>query len=319
MLAETCRAADARGLRVARVDGLPPWRPPGEYPDCATQNAFGDLYPADLCPANPDVRAYVRALVADVARYEVATIFAESCTITGSSTATTTSVTSSSWARARVICSGCASASTASPTRAASASTAARFGPRCGTSSSASSPAIALPTMKPSSTPDELAAVADGELTAYLDARADIVATLAAEATEAAAARGRRFVFLELAGAVKGYASGRADRRSRRRERLADGRRPRPRCNGRAERSRCSDTRPTSTVYGSTSRPTVSSSVTVRSPLPCDRRRPTARRRRTWPPRFALARDSGAVRVDFYHYGFVRLDALDWIRAAVEA
>ena len=31
-----------------------------------------------------------------------------------------------------------------------------------------------------------------------------------------------------------------------------------------------------------------------------------------------LARDLGVSRVDFYHYGFVRLEALDWIRAALE-
>ena len=33
----------------------------------------------------------------------------------------------------------------------------------------------------------------------------------------------------------------------------------------------------------------------------------------------ALARELGCARVDFYHYGFVRLDALDMIRAALEA
>jgi hypothetical protein len=30
-----------------------------------------------------------------------------------------------------------------------------------------------------------------------------------------------------------------------------------------------------------------------------------------------LARDRGMTRVDFYHYGLMRLDALDWIRAAL--
>ena len=30
-----------------------------------------------------------------------------------------------------------------------------------------------------------------------------------------------------------------------------------------------------------------------------------------------LARDRGMKRVDFYHYGLMRLDALDWIRAAL--
>ena len=32
-----------------------------------------------------------------------------------------------------------------------------------------------------------------------------------------------------------------------------------------------------------------------------------------------LARELGVTRVDFYHYGFVHLGALDWIRAAIEA
>jgi hypothetical protein len=31
-----------------------------------------------------------------------------------------------------------------------------------------------------------------------------------------------------------------------------------------------------------------------------------------------LARELGVTRVDFYHYGFLRLGALDWIRAAIE-
>ena len=51
---------------------------PDEHQDCVTRNAFGDRYPSDLCPANPDARAYARALVADVARYDVASIIAES-------------------------------------------------------------------------------------------------------------------------------------------------------------------------------------------------------------------------------------------------
>ena len=48
------------------------------HPDCAPENAFGDRYLTDLCPAHPDVRAYARALAADVARLGVATICSES-------------------------------------------------------------------------------------------------------------------------------------------------------------------------------------------------------------------------------------------------
>ena len=32
-----------------------------------------------------------------------------------------------------------------------------------------------------------------------------------------------------------------------------------------------------------------------------------------------LARELGMTRLDFYHYGFLRLGALDWIHAAIEA
>ena len=78
VLAETCRAAEKRGLRVNAWTVFFHLDRPGEYPDCNTQNAFGDRYPADLCPANPDVRAYVRALAADVSRYEIASVLAES-------------------------------------------------------------------------------------------------------------------------------------------------------------------------------------------------------------------------------------------------
>jgi hypothetical protein len=33
----------------------------------------------------------------------------------------------------------------------------------------------------------------------------------------------------------------------------------------------------------------------------------------------ALARERGLGRLDFYHYGFCRLQALDWIRQALAA
>lgn len=42
------------------------------HPDAVARNAFGDPYWYSLCPANPDVRAYAVALVADIAdRYPV--------------------------------------------------------------------------------------------------------------------------------------------------------------------------------------------------------------------------------------------------------
>lgn len=49
------------------------------YPECGTQSCFGDrAAPADLCPANPDVREYAVALGRNVARHGVDTVVAES-------------------------------------------------------------------------------------------------------------------------------------------------------------------------------------------------------------------------------------------------
>ncbi len=39
------------------------------HPDCSVENAFGDLYPFALCPANPHVRAYSTALVKSLSLY----------------------------------------------------------------------------------------------------------------------------------------------------------------------------------------------------------------------------------------------------------
>lgn len=49
-----------------------------EHPDCATRNVYGDPYLTDLCPANPRVRAYCRELAADLSRYPVRSLVAES-------------------------------------------------------------------------------------------------------------------------------------------------------------------------------------------------------------------------------------------------
>src|SRR5918995_4713647 len=78
-LGELCEAASERGMHVnAWAVFLHNDRLGFSHPECATQNAFGDRYLTDLCPSNPEVRAYARALVSDIARYEISTILAES-------------------------------------------------------------------------------------------------------------------------------------------------------------------------------------------------------------------------------------------------
>jgi hypothetical protein len=70
-----CNAAQRRGFNVAAwVVVLHNTRLAFAAPDCAPVTAFGDLLLNSLCPAHPAVRAYAEALAADVARYEVESI-----------------------------------------------------------------------------------------------------------------------------------------------------------------------------------------------------------------------------------------------------
>jgi hypothetical protein len=49
------------------------------YPDCAIHNAFGDVYPEALCPANPDVRGFLTGLADDLTHsYRIAVLELES-------------------------------------------------------------------------------------------------------------------------------------------------------------------------------------------------------------------------------------------------
>jgi hypothetical protein len=78
-LAELVDAADERGLSVQawtvflHVD----WTEDGD-PRFAEQTCFGDPCLTQLCPANPDVRAYALALAQDLAGRGIASVLAES-------------------------------------------------------------------------------------------------------------------------------------------------------------------------------------------------------------------------------------------------
>lgn len=78
-LQNVCRAADRRGLAVrAWTNNMHSTNLASANPSCSAQNAFGDRYINSLCPANPDVRAYVCALNSDLGRYPLDALLVES-------------------------------------------------------------------------------------------------------------------------------------------------------------------------------------------------------------------------------------------------
>jgi hypothetical protein len=315
VLAETCRVAAARGLAVNAWTVFLHADRPGEHLDCVTQNAFGDLYPADLCPANPDVRAYVRALVSDIGRYDVRAIIAESLHYHGLEHGYHHErYFTELGARGRYLlglcfCEHCLARAARAGVDGAAVREAVRseleqvFG---------DSRAVTDGELERV----QLANLAGGELTAYLDVRAETVTTLAADATDAAAAAGKRFVFMDLSGAVKGYATGRpaggpaADVGWRFGIDLPALRHVCPEVEVLGYAADVERLRLDLETYGGVldGRPF---SVALRpSPPDCESEANLA-------AKVALARDLGVARVDFYHYGFVRLEALDWIRGAI--
>ncbi len=74
-LAKTVREAEKAGLQVNAWVVCCHNTPLGTaYPDIACRNAFGDAVSHNLCPSHPDVRAYLRGVVRNVAEYGVGRI-----------------------------------------------------------------------------------------------------------------------------------------------------------------------------------------------------------------------------------------------------
>ena len=164
-----------------------------------------------------------------------------------------------------------------------------------------------------------LAGIADGELLGYLDARAATISSLVAEAAEVVEAHGRRLVFLDFAGAIKGYATGRptggpaAEISWLHGIDIAEVARS---CHGfeaiayvaDPERLRLDIETYLALIGGETP-----FGVCLRpSPPDCESAENLA-------SKLSLVRSLGVARADFYHYGFLRLSALDWIRTALDA
>jgi hypothetical protein len=307
-LPELIAAATQRGVQVHAWTVFLHNGALGEaFPECAPQNAFGDRYVTELCPANPDVRAYAHVLAAEVARLGVETIVAESLHY---------HPLEHGYAheryfvplgpRARYLlglcfCRHCLEA-------------ASRAGVDGGRLREAVRDELEGVFGGAEESPLEL----EGELAGYARAREEVVTTLTAEVAGAARAEGAPLAFIDLSGATKGYATGRPS--------------------GEAAPSIAwqlgIDLPAIATVCGSLEaigyaydpdrlrfdleayRAVAHDgalNVVLRPMQPdCD----SAQNLRE---KVELARELGLARVDFYHYGLMPLGALDRIRAAVSA
>jgi hypothetical protein len=318
VLDELMRAAERRSMRVnAWAVFLHNFTLGTRFPDCVTRNAFGDPYLTDLCPANPDVRAYARALGGDIARYGVHTIVAESLHYhplehgfhheryfikLGAR---------ASYLLGLCFCEHCQEAARHRGVDAAGVRAAARREiERVFEGEPEDGGDVAR---------DDVAALAGGEMEGYLEARAETVASLAAELSEALEGTDTRLGFLDPSGATKGYATGRPtggtsasiawrfgidlDHVARCCDELeAVGYAADP------ERLRLD-----LGAYGRAARDGSGLAAALRPMAPdCDCADNLAQKIR-------LARDLELRRVDFYHYGFMRLGSLDWIKEALAA
>jgi hypothetical protein len=317
VLADLCSQASARSLSTrAWTVFLHNYSLGEAHPDCACRNAFGDAHLTDLCPANPHVRAYVRALGADLASRGVAAIAAESLHYHGLVHGFHHEryfIELGPLGRYLLGLCFCESCLAAARRRGVDAETVRDEARRELERRFAAEPEPEEAEL----VKERVGAFAGGELAAYLEARTQTVATLVEEAAEAASGEGARFAFIDLSGAVKGYATGRPEGGPAAEiawqfgidvERVAAA------CGqleviGYAadpERLRL-DLAAYRSIIGSERRLSV-----ILRPMPpdCDSAENLGRK-------LALAGELGAVEAGFYHYGFMRLESLDLIRSAL--
>src|SRR5918999_1595219 len=207
-LGDLCAAAGERGTQVnAWAVFLHNDRLAFLDPECATQNAFGDRYLTDLCPSNPEVRAYACALASDIARYEISTILAESLHFHGLAHGYHHERyfeelgTVGTYLLGLCFCVHCLAAARRTGVDAEMVHRSVRDElERRFADGDNSEDSEEL-------TRESLAAFGSEQLLGYLDARRETVTSLAAEVS-AAAGEGTSVAFLDLSGAEKGFATG---------------------------------------------------------------------------------------------------------------
>ena len=316
-LGDLCEAAEGRHMNVnAWAVLLHSDRLGFEHPECATQNAFGDRYLTDLCPANPDVRAYVRALTSDIVSYGVSNFFAESPHFHGLGHGYHHERYFEELGAVGIyllglcFCVHCREVASLSGVDAELVHRLVR-----------DELVLCFEGEQGCDQPDELTRevlepFGGGQLLRYIDTRIHTVTSLAEEIS-AASEENTNVVFLDLSGAEKGFATG---------EPTGEASIKRGWQNGVeivALKEACGTVTATGyaadparlaldlEAYRSVVQDAARLGVLLR-PMP-----PDCRSADNLAEKVKLVRELGLGRVDFYHYGFCRLRALDWIRQSL--
>jgi hypothetical protein len=312
-LGDLCAAAEDRGMRAnAWAVFLHNDRLGFVHPECATQNAFGDRYLTDLCPSNPDVRAYACALASDIARYEVSTIFAESLHFHGLGHGYHHERyfeelgTVGTYLLGLCFCAYCLEAAIHAGVDAESVHRTVRdelqrrFSAETGEHRSGEL------------TRDALEPFGGEQLLGYLQTRTQTVTSLADEVS-VAVGENKSVIFLDLSGAEKGFATGHPEGASAPTigwQTGVDVAALSQTCGAVEATGYAAD--PERLSFDLDAYRTLIANVSrvglLLRPMP-----PDCQSADNLAAKVALAREMGLRRLDFYHYGFCRLQALDWI------
>ena len=319
MLRDLCQAGSARGMDVrAWTVFLHNYALGEAHPHCACVNAFGDRHLTDLCPANPEVREYVRGLSADIAAHGVRTVVAESLHYHG---------LEHGFHHERYFielgplgryllglcfCEHCLEAARDAGVDGRRLRDDARR--ELERRFAADPPADDVELER-----NQVAAFAGGELGAFLEVRSQTVSSLVAEAAEAARAAGAEFAFIDLSGAIKGYATGRPQGDAAPSIGWQFG------IDVAAIAEACGQVE--AIGYAADPERLRFDLDAYRMLVGSDRRlsvilrpmAPDCSSAENLAAKLAIAQEADSATVGFYHYGFMRLESLDLIKAAIYA
>jgi hypothetical protein len=313
LLDEATRSGRYLGTRVsAWVVYLHNLRLGSRHPEHAPRTVFGDRLVTELCPSDPAVREYVRALTADVARYEVDSIMAEALhfkTIDHGYHHERAFVDLGETARFLLglcFCDACEHSAEAR-------------GVDVGAVSSAVAAALSMAfegsdQMNPELDRVAVCAMAGGEMEGYLASREDSVASLVAEAAAIARENNVRFTFSAHGGSAKRgrtTSSDSADTTWVLGVDLAAVVAAADELEILGYVTDTADLGPLIEGYTKVARP-ERFAIGLRPMVPDTRSAVDLHHR------VRIAADSGASRADFYHYALMPALNLDWIRTALE-